>query len=505
MRTDDSEQQRVNCMVGSTILGNVNWMKVGILIAITLIIPQGGEAYGQQFVEASTDLDGVRASSVAFADVDGDDDQDLLISGIDTSHQPITKLYRNGGVGNFTEVMGVPFDGVEHSSVAFADVDGDDDVDLLLVGLTDSEPAVDTSIAKLYRNDGSGNFTEVVGTPFNGVRSGSVAFADIDNDTDLDVLIAGLSKTGESTKLYRNDGSGNFTEVTGVPFDQLWYASVAFADVDGDDDQDIILAGLNRSIVRIAKLYLNDGNGDFTEKTGTPFEGVRQGSVAFADVDNDTDQDLLITGINSSNDEIAKLYTNNGSGTFTEAVGMPFDGVRNSSVAFADVDNDGDRDVLIAGGLSPSSGTTKLYSNDGSGTFTEVIGTPFERVRDCSVAFADIDSDNDQDVVITGTNSAKQSTSNIYINDVLQDVVEDLFNEEIKLYPSPTMGTVYVELGRVYREAEVNVRTVRGQLIGQYHIVNKRKISIEINESRGIYVVEIIAAGKRSVAKVIKQ
>ena len=79
------------------------------------------------------------------------------------------------------------------------------------------------------------------------------------------------------------------------------------------------------------------------------FEGAEFSSIAFADVDGDSDKDVLITGANNSNQRIAKLYTNDGSGNFSEVLVTPFDAVWRSSIAFADVDGDGHKDVLITG------------------------------------------------------------------------------------------------------------------------------------------------------------
>src|SRR6056297_3371413 len=139
----------------------------------------------------------------------------------------------------------------------------------------------------------------------------------------------------------------NFTEVTGTPFDGVYISSIAFSDVDGDDDADVLITGYNSSSQPIAKLYTNDGLGSYTEVSGTPFEGVEGGSIAFADVDGDDDADVLITGQNSSFQQIAKLYINDGFGLFSEVIGTPFDAVSSCSIAFADVDGDDDADVLI--------------------------------------------------------------------------------------------------------------------------------------------------------------
>jgi len=354
-----------------------------------------------------TPFEGVWFGSIAFSDVDGDGDNDVLITGQNSSDQRIAKLYTNEG-GSFTEVMGTPFDAVSYSSIAFSDVDGDGDKDVLISGVNIPEP-----ISKLYTNEG-GSFTEVIGTPFDGVYVGSIAFSDVDDDGDKDVLITGQNYSDETfAKLYTNDGTGHFTEITGTPFDGVGGSSIAFSDVDDDGDKDVLITGQTRS-QRIAKLYTNDGTGHFTEIAGTPFDGVGGSSIAFADVDGDGDKDVLIAGLNGSDETIAKLYTNEGGG-FTEVMGTPFDGVYVGSIAFADVDGDGDKDVLITG-LNSSGRIAKLYTND-SGSFTEVMGAPFDRVEVSSIAFSDVDGDGDKDVLVTGKNHSFERIAKLYIND----------------------------------------------------------------------------------------
>jgi predicted nucleotidyltransferase len=360
-----------------------------------------------------TPFDGVSVSSIAFSDVDNDFDQDVLITGANNSNQQIAKLYLNNGSESFMLATGTPFDWVRNSSIAFADVDNDNDQDVLITGTNNSNQR----IAKLYVNNDSGSFSLVAGKPFYGVYSGSIAFADVDNDTDQDVLITGGNNSNQSiAKLYTNNGSGIYLEVTGTPFEEVDYSSIAFVDVDNDTDQDVLITGRNNSSQMIAKLYTNNGNGGFTEVTGTPFDGVYRSSIAFADVDSDNDQDLLITGINNTGQRIAKLYTNNGSGSFTLVTGTPFDGAYGGSIAFADVDNDNDQDLLITGKNNTSQAITKLYTNNGSGSYTEVTGTPFDRFSSGSIAFADVDNDNDQDLLITGQNNTSMHTAKLYTN-----------------------------------------------------------------------------------------
>ncbi|MEM7370612.1 MAG: T9SS type A sorting domain-containing protein [Bacteroidota bacterium] len=382
---------------------------------------------GNFSINPTSPIEGVYLSAIAFSDVDGDNDQDVLITGNPQSGSfRLSKLYSNDGSGNFSEVMGTPFIGVDRCSIGFADVDGDNDQDALIVGTTGF-----FRIATLYTNDGMGAFTEVRG-PFDGVKSGSIAFADIDGDNDQDVLVSGRTGLSSITKLYTNDGVGNFSEVMNTPFDSVSISSIAFADVDGDNDQDVLITGSAIGIGPISKLYTNDGTGNFIELINTPFVGVLAGSIAIADVDGDNDQDVLLTGGDGSA-SVSKLYTNDGAGNFSEVMGTPFDGVSSSSIAFADVDGDNDEDVLITG-FNDVSPISKLYTNDGAGTFTEVMGTPFVSVARGSIAFADVNGDNNPDVLITGLNPAFVPLTRLYTNDGMGNFTE-------------AMGTPFENLG----------------------------------------------------------
>ena len=316
----------------------------------------------------------------------------------------------------FTEQKQTPFDGVSNSSIAFADIDGDKDMDVLITG---------DSISKLYVNDATGNYTELGETPFIGVSNSSIAFADVDGDEDMDVLITGSSSNfGPVSKLYINDGEGNYTEVDETPFVGVFASSIAFADIDGDKDIDVLITGSSSNFGPVSKLYINDGGGNYSEVDETPFVGVFASSIAFADIDGDKDMDLLITGDSAFSPShmkftgVSKLYVNDGNGRFTEELEIPIDAVTSSSIAFADIDGDEDMDLLITGSF-----LSKLYTNDGNGKYTEVLETPFDGVRYSSIAFADIDGDGDMDVLITGNasksghNSSPIPISKLYLND----------------------------------------------------------------------------------------
>lgn len=369
---------------------------------------------GNFAIDNSAPFTGVAYSSISFADIDGDLDQDVLISGETYTNDRITELYTNDGNGNFTIVNGTPFDGLYNGDIEFADVDGDLDQDVLITGIS----ATGFAIAKMYTNDGNGSFSEVLGTPFYGVTRGSVAFTDVDGDLDQDVLITGKG-IGQIANLFVNNGTGTFTEVLGTPFQGVDHSSIGFADVDGDLDQDVLITGSfwSGELYYVAELYLNDGVGNYTLDTSAPFDGVDWSAMAFSDIDGDNDQDVLITGQNSLGLLTSKHYINDGFGNFDEVVQTAFDGVFIGSMAFSDVDGDNDDDVLITGFSSFTTYRAQLYTNDGNGNFTDVPTVPFEGVQLSAIAFADIDGDNDEDVLITGADSLTQIISKVYKND----------------------------------------------------------------------------------------
>lgn len=357
---------------------------------------------------AGTPFPGVLSGDAAFTDIDNDDDLDLVLTGYSGSF--IAKVYTNDGTGEFTEDVTASLTGVWGSSLGFADVDGDEDLDLLLTG-SKSFSAADGYVAELYLNDGSGNFTKETGTPFTSVSSGSVAFGELDGNPGVDVIIAGgTSSGGLSTKVYVNNGSGDFSFINNSSITAASGASIALSDLDGDMDFDFILSGNDESGVAFTKNYLNDGTGEFSEGA-EEITGVFSGDLALVDIDGDMDEDLICTGETESGLGITKLYVCD-SGTLKEVNKSHLTGFYQGMIDVSDVDGDGDTDILQIG--RTLSGVTSVFSlNDGAGNFTE-MATPFESGTEGDIVFFDIDGDNDEDVLVSGLNYAGSSFTRLY-------------------------------------------------------------------------------------------
>ena len=270
-----------------------------ILIAVTFLSwLLSGPAFGQSGVFAVLDPnlppDDDWSWDVALGDVDGDRDLDIIFA-----NHGQNLLYVSDSSGAFADVTSAGFPGNSNLSwgVALGDVDGDGDLDAVFA---------DTSQNELYLNNGSGLFADVTLTnlPQDDDDSRGVALGDVDGDGALDVVFVNrLSRN----RLYINDGSGVFEDATAVflPTHDDWSLDVALGDVDGDRDLDMVVANFNEQ----NKLYLNDGSGLFEEVTSThlPVDSDSSLGIVLGDSDGDGDLDIVVANFGDN-----RLYTSKG-------------------------------------------------------------------------------------------------------------------------------------------------------------------------------------------------
>ena len=277
---------------------------------------------------------------------------------------------------------------VYSGAMASGDIDRDGDVDLFISGIMPQRQA------KLYLNDGSGNFSEIA-SPFPVSGNGQAIFKDLDGDADLDFFYSGSGNSNQLfANVYLNNGSGGFTQINN-PTLPRFLRGAALADVDNDGDQDLLVAAQISTGALVTDLFLNNGSAVFTAQGNAAFTAVR-GAANFIDSDNDGDSDVIISGLDVNNASSTKLYRNDGSGSFALNTESTFAAIAGENIDVADTDNDGDLDVLLNG-----SNRNLLYVNNGFGVFTEVA-TSLQQVARGQNCFADLDNDGDQDLLITG-------------------------------------------------------------------------------------------------------
>lgn len=193
-------------------------------------------------------------------------------------------------------------------------------------------------------------------------------------------------------------------------------AGAAWLDYDGDGDTDLLLAnGRSQSNA----LMSNRGDGTFTDVTAAAGvgNGLGNSGVVAADLDNDGDQDLLLTGDGSvfqfpgEPAPQVRLYRNRGDGTFADAT--PASGLvgpeTQVAVSLGDIDNDGDLDVFFVapGSLGvPVQHRNRLFRNEGGLTFTDVSGPAGvdTALGACASSFTDYDGDGWIDLIVANCN-----------------------------------------------------------------------------------------------------
>lgn len=342
---------------------------------------------------------GVQKGNVEFVDIDGDNDMDILTTGYGVN---TTNLYLNDGNGIYVKDLSIPFSDIYRSNFALADFDNDNDIDIIISGKIGGDV-----VAKVYENDGSGNFS-LVTTSITGLKDPLIKKSDIEGDGDIDFFIQGRTYNGSlTTKLYQNNGNFNFVEIS-QPFPQSELKDAEFSDVDGDGDMDILMIeyipGFSNSYNPL--LFINDGNGNYTQtNSNLPNSTDKFNDIAFGDIDGDNDEDLLLAG---------EIYTNNGDGTFSNHQSLR--PVQEGGNAFADIDNDGDLDLFYIGHYQWDYTIADLYLNDGNGNFTLVPNTSMQEVSEGNVAIADVNNDGLQDIFLIGNYYYNDNTAKLYIN-----------------------------------------------------------------------------------------
>ena len=352
----------------------------------------------------STAGDLEKGYSTQIGDLDGDGDNDIVASGMDSDN---IVWYANNGDGTFGTANEIANSFSASSYTAIADIDGDGDNDIVASSWSGG--------IIFLKNDGSGNFTEQVVSAT--VTGGWQIYAkDIDGDNTLDIIVTARNEGKVywfKTTVDSGTGSVTFSTANTVVDGMNWVGGMEVADIDGDGDLDVAVADLGYSTESTDLWwYANDGAGNFTEKQKNMFSPASVYDqieyVRIVDFDNDGDKDIVFGLYSDANGyQIAWVENSNGFGTFSGAQNIKSGSYVNSitSMIVADFDADNDNDIIF----TYSAGNTYdkiayIANNDNASTFSfQVIETltGAESPWLDGLCSGDLDGDNDLDITFT--------------------------------------------------------------------------------------------------------
>jgi len=330
------------------------------------------------FVDSGQDL-GSGGKDVALGDLDGDGDLDALLVYYDKS----AEVWFSDGAGAFSD-SGQRLEVSSGINVSLGDLDGDGDLDALMTRgtYTDDQPA------KVWLNDGGdqggtpGTFSEGPSPP-GGTRA---TLGDLDGDGDLDVFSVHNDERYPN-RILLNDGAGHFTD-TEQNLGGTESLGVALGDLDGDGSLDAFITNWQQ----MDHVLLNDGSGVFADTDQSlPANNYY---AALGDLDGDGALDVFVA---NASGEGNKVYLNDGTGNLNDT-GQRLGRARCHSVSLGDLDGDGALDAFAANGGEGDAPDT-VWLNDGAGHFGD-SGLRLGNAASEGMAMGDIDGDGDLDAIV---------------------------------------------------------------------------------------------------------
>ncbi len=251
--------------------------------------------------------------------------------------------------------------------------------------------------------------------PFTPVGFASLDWGDYDNDGDLDLAVMGKTSAGPFvTKIFRND-DGVLSEDTNQSLVGYALGTLQWVDHDNDGDLDLSISGQSSNFDRMT-IYKNDPTGTLIEdRNNANLPAFPSSDIDWADIDDDGDLDLIATGVYQFSQDRTVIFRNSPTGTLTEdaILSSNLQGGRGGALTVGDYDNDGDPDIVVTGfdALVSLGPILKLYKNNSLIFNEEILSiTEGNGIDFSAVSLVDIDGDSDIELITLGRKKFDEST-----------------------------------------------------------------------------------------------
>lgn len=411
---------------------------------------------------------------------DLDGDGDLDVVGASFGDDTIGWYENLDGLGNFGTRQIISTNADQALTVNAADIDGDGDLDVI------SGSQADAKIA-WYENDGLGNFgpQQIITTNTTSVHD--VYGTDLDGDGDIDILAAVFGSN--TVAWYENtNGQGNFSSAKIISTLEITPFAVYPVDLDGDGDMDVLCAAWQGN--RIIWFENLDGDGNFGPSRVISINANATQSVFAADIDDDGDMDVLFTSL--VDDKVAWHRNIDGQGNFGAEQIITLNANGATCVYAADLDNNGTIDVLS----TSEDGKIAWYKNtDGQGAFgpQEILTTTNSSN---SIYGADIDSDGDNDVVSGGADI-------VWFENMHPLSINENQIIGVSVYPNPVRNKLYLDVYENSAIKSIHVFDVSGKKLIEN---NGETRQLDLSHfPKGIYLLEVKTEKGIFTEKLIKE
>jgi hypothetical protein len=227
---------------------------------------------------------------------------------------------------------------------------------------------------------------------------GNAAWGDFDNDGFKDLCYISQVLPDAACLVYHNVNNV-FTQVA-QQFPLLYNAGVEWGDLNNDGFDDLVANGMDSAFVSRTFIYTSNGNGTFNPIPNS-IPGLSAGAVAIGDYNNDTWNDIAVTGFDNVGVEHAYIFRNNGGFGFSDINASLF-GVHFGELKWGDYNNDSLPDLVI-NGIGSFDFRTRVYENMGADSFA--LQTFYMKGSGGTVDWTDLDGDGWLDILVTGYDS----------------------------------------------------------------------------------------------------